>query len=207
MAARIEDHFMTAEYDGRIIATARYSKDAAADGRGAWIVSGLPHRLFDRNQAITAMVLAERLAAGHGDNDLFVIGWREELGMGAKGRQGAKVRICLGAPNSPYVANRGVEEGIGDAMPAKVRNALALYGPLSENANAEIKLHSTVLYNSIYLADDQILVNQHVYGSSAAHSPVFHLSESGPAAMAKGYLESFCHIWELTAAITDANGG
>ena len=25
MAARIEDHFMTAEHDGRVIATARYS--------------------------------------------------------------------------------------------------------------------------------------------------------------------------------------
>ena len=25
------------------------------------------------------MVLAERLAAGYGDDDLFVIGWREEL--------------------------------------------------------------------------------------------------------------------------------
>jgi hypothetical protein len=40
-----------------------------------------PRRLFNRNQAITAMVLAERLAAGFGDNDLFVIGWREELGL------------------------------------------------------------------------------------------------------------------------------
>jgi len=34
-----------------------------------------------RNQAITAMVLAERLAAGYGDDDPFVIGWREELGL------------------------------------------------------------------------------------------------------------------------------
>jgi hypothetical protein len=32
-------------------------------------------------QAITAMVLAERLAVGFGDDDLFVIGWREELGL------------------------------------------------------------------------------------------------------------------------------
>ena len=34
-----------------------------------------------RNQAITAMVLAERLAVGYGDDDPFVIGWREELGL------------------------------------------------------------------------------------------------------------------------------
>ena len=35
MAARIEDDFMTAEYDGRVIATARYSSHTAADGHGA----------------------------------------------------------------------------------------------------------------------------------------------------------------------------
>jgi hypothetical protein len=79
MGARIDD-FMTAEHDGRVIATARYSAHAAANGQGAWAVSGLPHRLFTRNQAITAMVLAERVAAGYGDDDGFVIGWREELG-------------------------------------------------------------------------------------------------------------------------------
>jgi hypothetical protein len=81
MAARIDDEFMTAEFDGRVVATARFSSDAAAGGQGAWIVTGLPHRLFTRNQAITAMVLAERLAAGFGDDDPFVVGWREELGL------------------------------------------------------------------------------------------------------------------------------
>jgi hypothetical protein len=81
MAARIDDDYMTAEHDGRVIATARYSSHAAADSQSAWTVSGLPRRLFTRNQAITAMVLAERHAAGYGDNDLFVIGWREELGL------------------------------------------------------------------------------------------------------------------------------
>ena len=81
MAARIEDQFMTAEYGGRVIATAQYGSDAAANGQDAWIVSGLPRRLFSRDQAITAMVLAERVAAGYGNADLFVIGWREELGL------------------------------------------------------------------------------------------------------------------------------
>jgi hypothetical protein len=81
MAARIDDEIMTAEFGGRAIATARCSAHTAADGQGAWVVSGLPRRFFTRNQAITAMVLAERLAAGFGDDDLFVIGWREELGL------------------------------------------------------------------------------------------------------------------------------
>ena len=73
MAIRIDDDFMSAGSAGRVIATARYSEDAAADGHGAWAVSYRPSHLFTRDQAITAMVLAERLAAGYGDDDPFVI--------------------------------------------------------------------------------------------------------------------------------------
>jgi len=53
--------------------------DVVDDGCGVWTVSGWPGRVFTRNQAITAMLLAERLAAGFGDDDPFVTGWREEL--------------------------------------------------------------------------------------------------------------------------------
>ena len=60
------------------------------------------------------------------------------------------MRIALGDPNGPDVAERGEEEGIGDAMAAKIRNALTLYRPLTVVENIEIRLHRTVLYNSIY---------------------------------------------------------
>ena len=79
MAIQIEDTFMVLEVSGAIVATARFSKDAAADGNGAWIVSTHPARLFSRDQAITALTLAERLAAGFGDDDPFVKAWRKEL--------------------------------------------------------------------------------------------------------------------------------
>jgi hypothetical protein len=81
MAIQIEDDCMSSEIDGRVIVTARYREHAANDAHGVWNVSGRPGRLFIRNQAITAMVLAERLAAGYGDDDPFVLGWREELGL------------------------------------------------------------------------------------------------------------------------------
>jgi hypothetical protein len=79
MAVRIEDNFMALEVDGAVVATARFSKDAAADGNGAWIVSTHPARLFYRDQAITALTLAERLTYGYGDDDPFVQTWRKEL--------------------------------------------------------------------------------------------------------------------------------
>jgi hypothetical protein len=81
MSTKINDDSMSPEIDDRVVATTEFSEHAAADGHGAWIVSCHPGRLFTRNQAITAMVLVERLAAGYGDDDLFVIGWREELGL------------------------------------------------------------------------------------------------------------------------------
>ena len=81
-----------------------------------------------------------------------------------KGRAGVTVRIALGDPDGPNATERGEEEGIGDAMAAKIRNALTLYRPLTMVKNVEIRLHRAVLYNSIYRADDQILVNQHTYG-------------------------------------------
>ena len=67
MSTKINDNSMAMEIDGWVIATAEFRKHAAAGGQGAWIVSCHPGRLFTRNQAITAMVLAERLAAGYGD--------------------------------------------------------------------------------------------------------------------------------------------
>jgi hypothetical protein len=81
MAVRINDESMTLEIEGRVVATARFSQHAATDGEGAWIVSTHTARLFTRNQAITALTLAERLAAGYGDDDPFVIGWRKELSL------------------------------------------------------------------------------------------------------------------------------
>ena len=60
-------------------------------------------------------------------------------------------------------------------MAAKVRNALALFRPLTLSRNVELRLHQAILYNSIYRADDQLFVNQHTYGIPAAHAPVFHI--------------------------------
>ena len=79
MSVRINANSMTLEIDNRVAATARFSEHAAADGNGAWIVSTYPARLFSRNDVITALTLAERLAAGYGDDDPFVRSWREEL--------------------------------------------------------------------------------------------------------------------------------
>ena len=71
MALHINDDSMSLEINGATV-------KAAVRLDNLWRVTGWP-RLLTRNEAITALVLAERLLAGYGDNDPFVAGWREEL--------------------------------------------------------------------------------------------------------------------------------
>lgn len=112
-----------------------------------------------------------------------------------KARSGVRVRLALGDPDSASVAQRGKEEGIRDAMAAKIRNALTLYQPLMRTENVKFRLHRTVLYNSMYRADAQLFVNQHTYGVPAAHSPVFCFQNSAKGDMAAPYYESFERVW------------
>lgn len=113
-----------------------------------------------------------------------------------KAARGVRVRFALGDPDSACVAQRGQEEGIGDAMAAKVCNALTLYRPLAASENVEIRLHQAVLYNSIYRTDDQLFVNQHTYGVPAARAPVFCFRKSDDGDMVSAYFESFEGVWK-----------
>ena len=47
MGIRITDDTITLEIGDRVVANARFSEHAAADGNGAWVVSTCPSRLFD----------------------------------------------------------------------------------------------------------------------------------------------------------------
>ncbi|TDD11294.1 XRE family transcriptional regulator [Kribbella turkmenica] len=106
-----------------------------------------------------------------------------------------RIRIALGAPDSANVVERGVEEEIGEAMGAKIRNALALLGPLVSREGVELRLHDTVLYNSMFRSDDQLLVNQHSYGIPAAQSPVYHYRHMDDSEMFDSYVASFEAVW------------
>jgi hypothetical protein len=156
-----------------------------------------PHRwAVPREAWVRLFGSAEREIAILAYSALFIA---EDTGilriLADKGRSGVTVRIALGDPDGPQAAERGKEEGIGDAMPAKIRNALTLYRPLCAVQNIEIRLHGTVLYNSIYRADYQLLVNQHTYGIPAAQAPVFCLCETDDSEMTALYLESFERVW------------
>ncbi|WP_188196790.1 helix-turn-helix domain-containing protein [Nonomuraea sp. SYSU D8015] len=116
--------------------------------------------------------------------------------FGEKADAGVRVRILLGDPDCTEVAQRGKDEGIDNGMAAKIRNVLVLYRPLQGRENIEFRLHATVLYNSIYRADDQFLVNTHVYGVPAGNAPVLHLRKVVGGDMVATYAESFERVWD-----------
>ncbi len=118
-----------------------------------------------------------------------------------KGCASVTVRIALGDPDSPHIAERGTEGDISDAMSAKVRNAIVLFRPLAEVENIEIRLHQTVLYNSVYRTDDRLLVNQHIYGIPAPHAPVFAFRKATGGELVSTYLEVFEQIWADAAEL------
>jgi transcriptional regulator with XRE-family HTH domain len=113
-----------------------------------------------------------------------------------RARAGVRVRLLLGDPDSHNVAEQGSSEGIDDGMAAKVRNTIMLFGKLLAEPGVELRLHGTVLYNSIYRADDQLLVNTHIYGVMANNAPVFHLRKIPGGEMAGTYMESFERVWD-----------
>jgi len=118
-----------------------------------------------------------------------------------RAKAGVRIRILLGDPESTVVAERGEDEGVGDAMAAKIRNALALYRPLRSLDAVEFRFHRTILYNSIYRADDQLLVNTHIQGLTASFAPVWHLRKLAGGELASLYIESFERVWETAKPV------
>ena len=121
-----------------------------------------------------------------------------------KAKASVRVRILLGEPDSQVVADRGEDEGVGDAQAAKIRNALALYRPLRALEGVEFRFHRTVLYNSIYRADDQVLVNTHLFGVTAAVAPVWHLRKLPAGELAGLYIDSFERVWDTATPLDGA---
>ncbi|GGN74992.1 transcriptional regulator [Actinoplanes lobatus] len=112
-----------------------------------------------------------------------------------KARSGVRVRIALGDPDGAQVASRGDEERVGAGMSVRIRTALVSLQPLAAEPGIMLRLHDTVLYNSLCRADDEMLVNSHIYGRPAAHAPVLHLKSTSDAGMVATHTESFERVW------------
>jgi hypothetical protein len=109
--------------------------------------------------------------------------------------EGVQVRLMYGDPSSISVLQRGVEEGIGEDLTARIRLSLNYLQPITEAEGVDIRLHDSVLYSSMYRFDDDLLVNAHVGGSPAAQNPVLHLRRVEEGYMFDHYVRSLDRVW------------
>lgn len=114
---------------------------------------------------------------------------------------GCAIRIAIGDADSPNVRQRGQEEKFGHGIETRCRLAAMHYRPLIDVPGIELRTHGTTLYNSFYRADDQILVNAHVWGVNAYGAPVWHLRRGADGGMFDTYAESFDAVWTTASPI------
>lgn len=121
-----------------------------------------------------------------------------------KARSGVRVRILMGDPDSPEMALRGTEERLYDAIPARIRMALTYYSPLVGEPGVEFLVHRTSLYNSIFRYDDEMLINQHIYGTYGYMAPILHLRRMEFGDLFNMYASSFERVWESAKPIENS---
>ncbi|MFI9783234.1 helix-turn-helix domain-containing protein [Kitasatospora sp. NPDC051984] len=185
------------------------TSSATAEAGRAELVKLYPHRAVAPKELWTSL-----FAKANQSFDLVVYAgfWLSEDPqfhrlVREKADAGVPVRLMLGDPDCVGVAQRGEDEGIGTAMASKIRNALANYGPLFGLPRVEFRLHSTTLYNSLYRADDDLLVNGHVYGVGAFMAPVMHLTRVPGGELFSTYAASIEKIWESSRSISSPQLG
>lgn len=122
-----------------------------------------------------------------------------------KAESGTQVRILLADPDSPECIVRGGEERLFDAIPARVRMALAYYSPLVGIPGVEFRLQHVTLYNSIFVYDDEMLINQHVYGMYGYMAPILHLRHIEGGDFFNMYIRSYERVWETGAPIEQSH--
>jgi transcriptional regulator with XRE-family HTH domain len=185
-------------YDEKYLWPDALDSDQVIEASGSEIVTIYPHRW-----AVPRDVWGQLFSEASEEIGILVYSGlflAEDMGvhriLKERAGKGVRIRILLGDPDSPQVAERGTDEGIDEGMASKVRNAITLYKGLRATKGVEFRLHSTVLYNSIYRADDTVLVNTHVYGVPASNAPFWHLRKVAGGEIVSTYLESFDRVWE-----------
>lgn len=119
--------------------------------------------------------------------------------LAAKAAAGVTIRITFGDPASDAVSLRSAEERLGDGVLAsRIIYGLVPYKRLLGTPGIEFRFHTTTLYSSIFRFDEEMIVNNHVYGVVGAHAPALHLRKLGAGDLFTIYAKSFVDVWALS---------
>ncbi|MCX5584574.1 helix-turn-helix domain-containing protein [Streptomyces erythrochromogenes] len=184
---------------------------ALRQARAARAVSPELVALYDQRADLPVSVFVDLLTAGRERIDILVYAAvflheaypRLNDLLRERAADGCAVRIAVGDADSENVQQRGQEEKFGHGIESRCRLALLHYRSLASVPGIELRTHGTTLYNSLFRADDQVLVNAHVWGVNAYGAPVWHLRRHDSGGMFDTYADSFNAVWE-TALLVEA---
>ncbi|MEU9250932.1 XRE family transcriptional regulator [Streptomyces sp. NPDC048270] len=182
---------------------------ALRQARAARAVSPELVALYDQRADLPVSVFVDLLAAARERIDVLVYAAvflheaypRLNDLLRERAADGCAVRIAVGDADSENVQQRGQEEKFGHGIESRCRLALLHYRPLASVPGIELRTHGTTLYNSLYRADDQVLVNAHVWGVNAYGAPVWHLRRHDSGGMFDTYADSFNAVWETALPV------
>ncbi|RSS34461.1 helix-turn-helix domain-containing protein [Streptomyces sp. WAC08241] len=178
--------------------------------RPARAVSSELVTLYEQRADVPVSVFVELLSRSHRQIDVLVYAAvflheaypRLNDLLRERADEGCVIRIAVGDPDDPNVQQRGREERFGHGIESRCRLALLHYQPLAGVPGIELRTHGTTLYNSVYRADDQMLVNAHVWGVNAYAAPVWHLRRDH-GGMFDTYTKSFDSLWATARPVEE----
>jgi hypothetical protein len=118
-----------------------------------------------------------------------------------KAATGCCVRIALANPESPHVAERDEEEGLGGTLPARIRTTIDHFRPLFGVEGIDLRFHQTRMYNSVFRGDDAMFVTPHLHGLKGYRAPLLHIRRAADDGMFDGFLAHFERIWTISQPI------
>jgi hypothetical protein len=118
-----------------------------------------------------------------------------------KAASGCRVRIALANPDSPYVAERDDEEGLGGTFPDRIRTTIDHFKPLFGVEGIDLRFHQTRMYNSVFRGDDEMFVTPHLYGLKGYRAPLLHIRRLADDGLFDGLVAHFERVWEVSETI------
>ncbi|WP_410580292.1 helix-turn-helix domain-containing protein [Amycolatopsis sp. lyj-108] len=110
---------------------------------------------------------------------------------------GARFRLLIGDEKSPAVIQRAIDEGTPGGLEGRIQLMRRYLTELADVEGVEIRTHGTILYNSIYRFDNNLLVNGHAHGALAGQSPVMHYKRTPNGPIWQHYMRSFERTWSV----------
>lgn len=114
---------------------------------------------------------------------------------------GVHIRLLFGDPHSQAVAIRGKEEGIGESLADRCRLTWKYIADLDQIHGIDMRQHSCTLYASLFRFDEDLLVNNHIFGMAASQNPILHLKNTPGSDLSQRYLTSFEFVWHQAKQI------